>query len=192
MKRVLIAAAVVAALGASAPAVFAQTAETPETDVAMLLAAATPEGASRERGASEQRRFRLPSERVEARLAYLHTALKITDAQKAQWDGFASVLRKHASAMDQRIKQRMAQGGPKARGERPQVSAIERLERQQVRMQERSARLGEVISAAKPLYATFSPEQKQTADEMIARGGRGGHGRGQHRQHRGGGMHRGA
>ena len=189
MKRVLIAAAIAAALGASAPAAFAQSAETPDTDVVMLLAAATPEGATRERGATEQRRFRLPSERVEARLAYLHTALKITDAQKAQWDGFASVMRKHASAMDQRIKARFAQGGPQAR---PQLSAIERLERQQQRMQERSARLGEVIAAAKPLYATFSPEQKQTADEMIARGGRGGHGHGGHRGPHRGGMQRGA
>ena len=189
MKRVLLAAAVAAAIGASAPAVFAQSVETPESDVLMLLAAATPEGAPGQRGAQEQRRFRLPSERVEARLAYLRTALKITDAQNAQWDGFANVLRKHATAMDQRIKQRIAERQSGA--QRPQLSAIERMEGQQQRMQQRSARLAEVISAAKPLYATFSPEQKQIADEMIARGGRGGHGHGgRHMRHRG--MHRGA
>ena len=188
MKRVLIAAAVAAAL--AAPAAFAETTESPETDAAMLLAAAATEGAGPQRGAPEQRRFRLPSERVEARLAYIHTALKITDAQKAQWDGFANVLRQHASAMDQRIKQRIAERQSGA--QRPQVSAIDRLERQQQRMQQRSARLGEVIAAAKPLYATFSPEQKQIADSMLSRGGRGGHGHGHHRQHRGGGMHHGA
>ena len=76
------------------------------------------------------------------------------------------------------------------RPEMRNVSAIERLERQQQRMTQRSARLGEVITAAKPLYASFSPEQKQIADEMLSRrGGRGGHHggghRGGHRGHRG-------
>jgi hypothetical protein len=68
------------------------------------------------------------------------------------------------------------------------VSAIERLERTQQRMTARSARLSEVISAAKPLYAALSPEQKQTADELLARQGGGRH---HLRQHRGG-HHRGA
>jgi hypothetical protein len=86
--------------------------------------------------------------------------------------------------MDQRIQKFRAQGaqGPDQRS----VSAIERLERTQSRMAARAARLNEVITAAKPLYASFSPEQKQVADEMLARQEH----RGQHGQHRG--MHRGA
>ena len=189
MKRALIAAAVAASFGAAAPA-FAETAE---AEAPTIVAAATPEGAATERAAPEQRRFRLPSERVEARLAYIRTALKITDAQQAQWDGFANVLRKHARDRDQRIQQRRAQGpragGPHAGGQRPQVSAIERLERTQQRIQARSARLAEVIAAAKPLYASFSPEQKQTADELLSKRGRGGHHGRHHMRHRG---HRGA
>ena len=133
--------------------------------------------------------MRMPSERIEARLAYIRTALKITDAQQAQWDTFANVMRKHASDMDQRMKQRMAQHQPGAqRPERPQLSAVERLERQQQRLAQRSARLNEVITAAKPLYASFSPEQKQIADQMLAQGEhrRGPRGGGHHS-----GMHRG-
>jgi len=87
------------------------------------------------------------------------------------------------------MKQRMAQHQPGAqRPERPQLSAVERLERQQQRLAQRSARLNEVITAAKPLYASFSPEQKQIADQMLAQGEhrRGPRGGGHHS-----GMHRG-
>jgi hypothetical protein len=195
MKRVFLATAVSAVFAAAAPAAFAQSsdalAEAPE-----LLAQATPSGATSAERAGPQRAarraFRLPSERVEARLAYVRTALKITDAQQAQWESFANVLRKHARDMDQRIQQRMAQRQQAGaqRTERPRFSAIERLERQQQRLTQRSARLNEVIAAAKPLYAAFSPEQKQLADQMLGeRGQRGGQHGGRHR-HRG--MHRGA
>lgn len=189
MKRVLMASAVAAALvfGASAGAQSVDTAAA--TEAGEMVAAAAPEAG--QRGAAEQRRFRLPSERVEARISYLRTALKITDAQSSQFDAFANVLRKHARDMDQRMEKRRAQFAQGQHPQRTQVSAIERLERTQSRMTERSARLGEVINAAKPLYASFSPEQKQIADEMLTRGGRGGHHRG-HGGHHGRGMHRGA
>ena len=125
---------------------------------------------------------------MEARLAYIRTALKITSAQQAQWDNFANVLRKHASDMDQRMQKFRAQHAQGAQRPDPRnVSAIERLERTQQRTAARAARLNEVLVAAKPLYASFSPEQKQVADELISRGGHRGHHRGHHR-----GMHRGA
>ena len=187
MKRVLMASAVAAALAFGASA-GAQSMETAANDAAEMVAAAPAE--SGQRGA-EQRRFRLPSERVEARIAYLRTALKITDTQSTQFEGFANVLRKHSRDMDQRIQKHRAQFQQGQRPQRPQFSAIERLERTQQRMSERSARLGEVINAAKPLYASFSPEQKQIADEMLSRQGRGGHHRG-HGRHQHRGMHRGA
>src|ERR687893_402348 len=50
-----------------------------------------------------------PTQEVEARLAYIRTALKITDAQQPQWNAFANVLRKHARDMDQRMSERRAQ-----------------------------------------------------------------------------------
>jgi hypothetical protein len=117
---------------------------------------------------------------MEARLAYLRTALKITDAQQAQWDTFANVLRKHARDMDQRFEQRRAEGAQ--RRDARTVTAIERLERAQQRTAQRAERMNEVIAAAKPLYNAFSPEQKQIADGMLARGQRG-HGGGHHRHH---------
>jgi hypothetical protein len=60
---------------------------------------------------------------------------------------------------------------------RPQLTAIERLERRQQMMTVRAQRLNELIAAGKPLYAAFTPEQKQTADNLLSRQGRDGHGR---------------
>jgi len=199
MNRVLLATAVSAAFAFAVPAVFAQSAESEAPTV--VAAAPAADTARAPRAAPERRAFRSPSERVEARLAYIRTALKITDAQQPQWQGFENVLRKHArvmdvrmtkrrAAMDERMKQRQAGGQQQdaQRPQRPNVSAIDRLERTQQRMAERSTRLNEVIAAAKPLYASLSPEQKQVADDLLARQGRGGH----HQRHGRGGRHRGA
>ena len=197
MNRVL-SAAVAAVFAVATPAVLAESNEAPveaALDTPMLLAAAAAgETAGTPRAAPERRTHRSAGERVEARLAYIRTALKITDAQNPQWESFANVLRKQARDRDQRMASFRAKREQGAQGmqrpERPQLSAIDRMEFMQKRMAERSTRLGEVIAAAKPLYATFSPEQKQAADEMLSRQGRGGHHRGGHRGHRG--MHRGA
>jgi hypothetical protein len=162
----------------SAPTVLAQSVELAAPTVVAQAAGADASGTPR--AETGKRAFRSATERVEARLAYIHTALKITDAQQTQWESFANVLRKHASEIDARIQQFRAQGGqrPNAGG----ISAIERLERVQKRTAERYHRLGEVITAAKPLYDVLSPEQKQAADAMLARSGRGGH----RHDHRGG------
>lgn len=121
--------------------------------------------------------FSLPSERVEARLAYIKTALKITDAQQTQWDNFAGVMRKQAKDADVRMQEHRAKMA--ANTERKRPNAIERLERQQAFMATASARIGERLSVQKPLYAALSPEQQQIADKVLAGHGgkRGGHGR---------------
>jgi hypothetical protein len=126
----------------------------------------------------DKRAFRLPSERVEARLAYLKTALKITDAQQAQWNAFADVQRKHAAEADQRMQMRRAHMEKREKGERP--NAMERMEFRQKMLAVRSQRLGELISAGKPLYAALSPDQQKIADQLLAPRGHGrnhGHGR---------------
>ena len=112
-----------------------------------------------------QRAFRLPSERVEARLAYLKTALKISDAQQTQWDAFAGTLRKHAREADQRVQKMRAEAAAREKGARP--TAIERMERGQVRLAAASTRLNETLAVAKPLYAALAPEQQKVADELL-------------------------
>lgn len=121
----------------------------------------------------EKRAFSLPSERVEARLAYVKTALKITDAQQAQWNAFADVARKQAAGQDKRMQARRAHMMERSPREKPTV--IDRMERQQQRHAAAIARLNEQLSVQKPLYAALSPEQKAIADEVLApRGHRGG------------------
>jgi hypothetical protein len=121
-----------------------------------------------------ERHFMLPSERVEPRLAYLKTALKITDAQSKQWNAFAEVLRKQAKARDAKVEEMRAKFEADKDKPRPQISAIDRMERREKRMTDAAASLSEVLAAAKPLYAVLSDDQKQTADELLGRGG--GHG----------------
>jgi hypothetical protein len=156
------------ALAAVAPLAAAQ---------AMGPAADAPQGQYAQRDDQGKRAFRLPSERVEARLAYLKTALKITGAQQAQWEAFAEVQRRHARAADERLKAKREGRAQRPQGERP--NAVERLERRQQMLAVQSQRLGELIAAAKPLYAALSPEQKQIADELLAP--RPGHGGFRHR-----------
>ena len=155
MKKLITTTLVSLALGAAAPLAAAQATATPDA----------PRGRHAQRGDHDKREFRLPSERVEARLAYARTALKITPEQEAQWNAFAEVTRRHAKAADERIKafrEQRTQQGPR---ERP--SAVERLERRQQMLATQAQRLSEVIAAAKPLYAALSPEQKAIADELL-------------------------
>jgi hypothetical protein len=134
----------------------------------------------------EQRAFARPTERVEARLAYLKTALKITGAQQPQWDAYAGQVRNDAQQMEQRFKSwRKSEPG---RAEHKRASAIERLERAQSFHADAVTRINGILSVEKPLYAVLSPEQKKVADEVLNprphfRGGpsrheRGGRGRG--------------
>jgi len=132
------------------------------------------------------RAFSRPTERVEARLAYVRTALKITDAQQPQWDAYAIVVRKNAQDMEQRSKS-MRSGEP-GHARRERTNAIERLERMQSRLADAVTRINQLLAVEKPLYAVLSPEQQQVADAVLnqhlqsmgrhSRHGRGGFDRG--------------
>jgi hypothetical protein len=171
MKRLFLATAVSAALAVSTSAVLAESASQPEN---LLVAAATTDATGTAGTAAQPRHFRSASERVEARIARIQQALQITSAQQPQFDTFANVLRKQAQAFDQRMQQHRAQ---MQQGAAPaNLTAIQRLELMQRVTANRYNQLGEVIAAAKPLYDTLSPEQKQAADQLLARRGRHGHG----------------
>ena len=165
MRKSVISTLVTLSLAAAAaPQVLAQT------DVP----SATPQ-----RHAHAQRAQRMPSERVEARLAHARTELKITDAQAAQWDAYASVVRKHAQAADQRVKERRARMEQARGAERKRPTAVERLERRQQFLAVAAQRTGELLEVQKPLYLALSPEQQRVADKLLApRGHGGGHFRG--------------
>ena len=144
---------------------------------------ATPAAKEPRAAQPSQRQARaLPSERVEARITELKTALKITPAQEPQWNAFADTLRKQARAGDDRVKQFRAARADKG-GKPAPATAIQRLEQRQAFMKEASVRMDELLVTARPLYAALSPEQQKTADELMTRHGRGG--RDGHRGHGG-------
>jgi Skp family chaperone for outer membrane proteins len=113
------------------------------------------------------RPFTRPTERVEARLAYVKTALKITQAQQAQWDAYADLVRKNAQEMEQRFQSKQSGEPGRPRQQRP--NAIERLERAQSFHAEAVTRLNQLLAVQKPLYAALSPEQQKVADVVLNR-----------------------
>jgi periplasmic protein CpxP/Spy len=155
MQKSLIAAAVALGLGAVAagavaPGAFAQA------------------GAPAAAAVREER----PS-RIEGRLAFLKTELKITDAQSGAWNTLADVMRKQDKDMREARRQ--------ARETRQkEASALEKLEQSQRHAALRAAATQEFVAAFRPLYQTLSAEQKKTADDLFARGGGM---RGRHRHH---------
>ena len=138
--------------------------------VAIAQSATAPSDRSRgfqESRHHQQRPFSLPSERVEAQLAYVKTALKIAGDQESQWNAYADVMRKLAREGDERVKS--WRSGPKDRMQRQRPTAIERLERQQSFHAAAVTRLNEILAVQKPLYAALSPEQKLVADQVLVR-----------------------
>ncbi|MBI2319243.1 MAG: Spy/CpxP family protein refolding chaperone [Betaproteobacteria bacterium] len=113
----------------------------------------------------QQRPFSLPSERVEARLTYIKTALKISEDQESQWSAYADVMRKLAREADERIE--TWRSWMKDRRQRPRPTAIERLERRQSFHAAALRRLNEILAAATPLYEVLTPDQKLVADRML-------------------------
>ena len=116
------------------------------------------------RGEYAQRAFSQPTQRVEARLAYIKTALKISAAQMPQWDAYANVMRKNAQDLEKFKAKRFAERRS-ARHQRP--NAIERLERAQSVHATMVVRINELLAVEKPLYAALSPEQRKVADVVL-------------------------
>lgn len=138
----------------SAPVAFAQAAPNANAPAAVSCAHRFME-----------RPFSRPTERVEARLAYQKTALKITDAQQAQWNAYASFARKRAQEMEQRFSSMRSGKQWRNRHERP--NAIERLERTQSFLAGAVTRINQLLAVEKPLYAVLSPEQRRVADVVL-------------------------
>ena len=102
----------------------------------------------------------MPFEHTEGRIAFLKTELKITDAQTPQWNTFADVLRANAKT-HQAMHEQMAKGGMPS-------SWLERLAFQQKVMSTRLDGLKALETAAKPLYAVLTDDQKKLADQLLS------------------------
>jgi hypothetical protein len=102
-------------------------------------------------------------DRVEGRIAFLRTELKITEAQTSAWNAFADALRTNAKTL----------GGMRGSMMMPQQGTgspdlVEKLSLQEKWLAARLDGTRAIKSALSNLAGTFSEEQKKTADELLA------------------------
>jgi len=101
-------------------------------------------------------------DRVEGRIAFLKTELKITDAQDAAWNAFADALRTNAKSLGE-VRATMM---PQARA--AQQGLVDRLGLQEKWLAARLEGTRAIKSALTNLVGTLSDDQKKTADELLA------------------------
>ncbi|HTS55817.1 MAG TPA: Spy/CpxP family protein refolding chaperone [Burkholderiales bacterium] len=131
---------------------FAQSADTDRED--QSVASARQDSA----GGTDATRHD-PIAFAQKRLNHLKSKLAITAEQEPQWSAFSAT-----------VMQQMEQMKAAHQGKRPHAQTVpERIDRQVAWMKERAAAFEAVGQAAKELYATLSPEQRQIADQRLMR-----------------------
>ncbi|SDD43916.1 Spy/CpxP family protein refolding chaperone [Paraburkholderia lycopersici] len=128
---------------------FAQTAAPAAT------AAATAASGADVRAAQHQ-------QRVEERITWLHTQLKITSEQEAQWKTFADVMRGNGQTMADLYKQRLESENTR--------NALDDMKQYAQISQAHADDMQKLVTAFEPLYNSFSPEQKALADQTFRHG----------------------
>jgi hypothetical protein len=108
----------------------------------------------------------LPGTMIEAHLAFLKTALKVTDAQMSAWNAVADVLREQAKRHDAEIAARRKMHDEA--GQPPDLPTI--LQDRQRMAVEESDDLSKLLTALKPFYVMLSAEQKEIADQLFPPG----------------------
>ena len=101
----------------------------------------------------------MPGQFVDGRIAFLKAELKITPAQETQWQQVAAAMRDNAKTLDQTITT--------ARQNRTGTDAMQRLELREQFAKVRADNDARLLAAFKPLYASLSPEQQQTANQLV-------------------------
>lgn len=103
-------------------------------------------------------------DRVDGRLAFLKTELKITDAQTAVWDELAKVVRQTSETHNAMMRETMKEVKD---GSFLKMPLPERLQYQQTHMEARVEELKSVREAVDKLYAVLDETQKKSADEIV-------------------------
>jgi hypothetical protein len=158
------AVAVVALLAAGflAPAAKAGSPASPQV-IAQATTTAPPVSTSTQKAPAAAREKKSPVDRVEARIADLHSRLKITDAQ---------VLRDNAKAMTVALDQRAAAAKT--------ASAVDDMRSYLAVTQAHADGMAKLEPAFENLYNAMSPDQQKNADVVFGsfaqgRGPRGSH-----------------
>jgi hypothetical protein len=99
---------------------------------------------------------------AEGRLAYLKSALEITDSQTEAWNGYAETVRARVAKM-QEMRSGMMDMMQKG-------TAIDRMDARTKGMQMMADAMGALKPATEKLYGVLTPEQKKVADELLGMG----------------------
>jgi hypothetical protein len=133
--------------------------------VAVPVLAQTPSGTSQKAAphTSSAAPTRQPGESLETlaerRIADLHARLHITPEQSQPWDQFAQAVRDNAREMDQLNRQR----AEKFDG----MSAVDNMQSFAQLEEQRAPDVQKLIPPFQALYASFSAQQKKTADQLF-------------------------
>jgi hypothetical protein len=103
-------------------------------------------------------------DRVDGRLAFLKTELKITDAQSPAWDELAGVIRTTSKTHNDMMRGMMKEMHS---GDFFKKRLPERLTIQQTHMEARLDQIKTVKAAVDKLYAMLDEDQKKVADDIV-------------------------
>lgn len=102
-------------------------------------------------------------DRVEGRIAFLRTELKITDAQNAVWNAFADALRANAKSLGEVRSSIMSGMAGSA-----QQNLVERFALQEKWLAARLEGTRAIKAALTNLIGALSEDQRKAADELLA------------------------
>ena len=100
------------------------------------------------------------TERVEGRIAFLRAELQISNAQSNVWDAFAGALRNNAKRLKEANMPMMADA--------PMPQLLSQLNLQEQMLGARLEGVRAMKAAFGLLYEAFTPNQRKTADELVA------------------------
>ena len=103
-------------------------------------------------------------DRIDGRLAFLKTELKITDAQSTAWDELATVVRQTSETHNTMMLAMMKEVQDGSFFKKP---LPERLQYQETHMQARLEQVRSIHQAVDKLYAVLDDTQKKAADEIV-------------------------
>jgi len=149
-----------------------------------LLVAALPVAAvvAQTKGDQPSAQPRGPSPEVRAslldgRFAMIKASLKLTPEQLKLWEPVEAKMRANVTTRQQAREERRQKFGERRgmsreerRASRPALP--DRLDRASQRMTERAAQMKDYAETLRPLYASFSEEQKAVANVVLGRQGR--------------------
>src|SRR6266571_2769229 len=104
-------------------------------------------------------------DRVEGRIAFLRTELKISDAQASAWNTFADALRANAKKLGELRASMMGKPGE---AQQPAATMADRLDRQEQWLLARLEGTRAMKAAFTKLNEALSDEQKKNANDILA------------------------